>query len=121
VHGRTPSRPNPRACRIEPTVRSVSNIVARIYSSQIRIFRALSSAATRKTLRPLKPSNLIMSSRQFAVIEDPEHPGRLLYRREDYEIENWIRHRERVLWSRLIAFQLIYGSLLWLFLFGRFL
>ena len=59
-----------------------------------------------------------MRRREFVVVEDPDHAGRLLYRREDYEIENWLRHRERVLWSRLVAFQLIYGSLLWLFLFG---
>ena len=62
-----------------------------------------------------------MRRHEFVVVEDPDHPGHLLYRREDYEIENWIRHRENVLWSRLIAFQLIYGSLLWLFLFGRIL
>ena len=62
-----------------------------------------------------------MRRREFVVVEDPDHAGQLLYRREDYEIENWLRHRERVLWSRLIAFQLIYGSLLWLFLFGRIL
>ena len=62
-----------------------------------------------------------MRRREFLVVEDPDHPGHLLYRREDFEIENAIKHRERILWSRLIAFQLIYGSLLWLFLFGRIL
>ena len=62
-----------------------------------------------------------MRSKEFVVVEDPDHPGHLLYRRENFEIENGLMHRERVLWSRLLAFQIIYGSLLWLFLFGRIL
>ena len=60
-----------------------------------------------------------MRSKEFVVVEDPDHPGHLLYRRENFEVENGLMHRERVLWSRLLAFQIIYGSLLWLFLFGR--
>ena len=62
-----------------------------------------------------------MRQKEFLVVEDPDHAGWLLYRREVYDINNWLAHRERVLWSRLIAFQLIYGSLLWLFLLGRIL
>lgn len=56
---------------------------------------------------------------EFPVVEDPDRPGWLLYRREDFEIDRWLNWREKRFWSRLIASQIIVGSILWLLFFGR--
>jgi hypothetical protein len=59
-----------------------------------------------------------MSKRDFRVIEDPDRPGRLLYSREGYEIVRSLQKRERDCWLRFFALQVIYGSLVWWFLFS---
>ncbi|HEX6279464.1 MAG TPA: hypothetical protein VFZ49_05550 [Pyrinomonadaceae bacterium] len=53
----------------------------------------------------------------FQFKEDPNHPEHLLTTRESYEIDLWIRRRERNCWLRLVAFQIIFGSIIWAVLF----
>lgn len=69
----------------------------------------------------LFPDTLItktaMRSRKFQFQEDPERPQHLLHTRENFEIDAWVSRRERDCWLRLIAFQLIFGSLVWSILF----
>jgi hypothetical protein len=59
-----------------------------------------------------------MRSKRFQLLEDPLHPQHLLYSRESYEIDAWISLRERACWLRLFAFQVIFGALIWTFLFN---
>lgn len=58
-----------------------------------------------------------MRDKGFQFKEDPDHPEHLLYTREFYEIDLWIRRRERNRWLCLFAFQIIFGSLIWAVLF----
>jgi hypothetical protein len=62
-------------------------------------------------------SYLQMRAKGFTIREDPDQPQRLLDSREHYEIDRWIRRRERDCWLRLFAFQVIFGALVWSVLF----
>lgn len=59
-----------------------------------------------------------MGHKTFQVLEDPDNPHHLLLSREAFEIDRWISRRERACWLRLIAFQIIFGSLVWIVLFS---
>jgi hypothetical protein len=60
-----------------------------------------------------------MSTRELPVIEDPDRPGWMLYRREEYEIDKWLEQRQKRFLSRLLAIQVICTSLLWMLMHGR--
>lgn len=54
---------------------------------------------------------------RYQFSEDPSRPEHLLVSRESFEIDVWIARRERDCWLRLFAFQVMFGSLVWAFLF----